>query len=123
MCPLLSTLHVIFTHSRTWQLHGFEPRHAHVARAQEENPAYPPARVCQQERQTGVPASCCAGHGTNVIAGIGLGLESTALPTLVLSAALIASYWLGNTSGARTCAHRPPACRLHPPLLSLFYDI
>lgn len=35
--------------------------------------------------------------------GVGLGLESTALPVLVMSAALIASYWLGNTSGACTC--------------------
>lgn len=40
------------------------------------------------------------GHATNIIAGVGLGLESTALPVLVMSAALIASYWLGNTSGA-----------------------
>ncbi|KAK9905867.1 hypothetical protein WJX75_007849 [Coccomyxa subellipsoidea] len=39
------------------------------------------------------------GHATNIIAGVGLGLESTALPVLVMSAALIASYWLGNTSG------------------------
>ena len=39
------------------------------------------------------------GHATNVIAGISIGLESTALPVLVMSAALIASYWLGNSSG------------------------
>lgn len=39
------------------------------------------------------------GHATNVIAGISIGLESTALPVLVMSAALISSYWLGNTSG------------------------
>ena len=40
------------------------------------------------------------GHATNIIAGVGLGLESTAAPVLVMSASLIASYWLGNTSGA-----------------------
>ena len=39
------------------------------------------------------------GHATNVIAGISIGLESTALPVLVMSAALISSYWLGNSSG------------------------
>jgi H(+)-translocating pyrophosphatase len=40
-----------------------------------------------------------SGHATNIIAGIGVGLESTALPVLVLSVSLISSYWLGNTSG------------------------
>ncbi|KAK9805230.1 hypothetical protein WJX72_007325 [[Myrmecia] bisecta] len=39
------------------------------------------------------------GHATNIIAGVGLGLESTAMPVIVMSAALISSYWLGNTSG------------------------
>ena len=39
------------------------------------------------------------GHATNVIAGVSIGLESTALPVLVMSVALISSYWLGNTSG------------------------
>jgi inorganic pyrophosphatase len=40
-----------------------------------------------------------SGHATNIIAGIGVGLESTALPVLVLSISLISSYWLGNSSG------------------------
>ena len=39
------------------------------------------------------------GHGTNVIAGMGLGLESTGLPVLAISAAIVASFWLGRTSG------------------------
>ena len=46
-----------------------------------------------------IAESSTTGHATNVIAGISIGLESTALPVLVMSAALISSYWLGNTSG------------------------
>lgn len=45
------------------------------------------------------------GHATNVIAGISIGLESTALPVLVMSTALISSYWLGNSSG-KALTHR-----------------
>ncbi len=39
------------------------------------------------------------GHGTNVIAGLAVGMESTALPVLTCGAALISSFWLGQTSG------------------------
>lgn len=39
------------------------------------------------------------GHGTNVIAGVGLGLESTAMPVLVISVSILSAYWLGKTSG------------------------
>ncbi|RZC71933.1 hypothetical protein C5167_035088 [Papaver somniferum] len=39
------------------------------------------------------------GHGTNIIAGISLGLESTALPVLVISVAIVSAFWLGHTSG------------------------
>ena len=46
-----------------------------------------------------VAEACTTGHGTNVIAGVALGLESTALPVLVISAAVISAYWLGRTSG------------------------
>lgn len=56
-----------------------------------------------------------AGHGTNIIAGVGLGLESTAAPTLVLSVALIASYWLGNTSGAQPALHACCPCSTNTP--------
>ncbi|RLN29379.1 pyrophosphate-energized membrane proton pump 3-like [Panicum miliaceum] len=43
--------------------------------------------------------SSSTGHGTNIIAGISLGMESTALPVLVISVAIISAYWLGQTSG------------------------
>lgn len=46
-----------------------------------------------------VALASSTGHGTNVIAGVGLGLESTAMPTLVISVAIICAYWLGKTSG------------------------
>ncbi|KAJ8628841.1 hypothetical protein MRB53_022164 [Persea americana] len=43
--------------------------------------------------------SSSTGHGTNIIAGISLGLESTALPVLVISISIISAFWLGHTSG------------------------
>ncbi|XVF23309.1 hypothetical protein REPUB_Repub13aG0026100 [Reevesia pubescens] len=43
--------------------------------------------------------SSSTGHGTNIIAGVSLGLESTALPVLVISVSIISSFWLGQTSG------------------------
>ncbi|CAA3002407.1 pyrophosphate-energized membrane proton pump 3 [Olea europaea subsp. europaea] len=43
--------------------------------------------------------SSSTGHGTNIIAGVSLGLESTALPVLVISIAIVSAYWLGHTSG------------------------
>lgn len=43
--------------------------------------------------------SSSSGHGTNIIAGVSLGLESTALPVLVISVAVISAFWLGQTSG------------------------
>ena len=32
-------------------------------------------------------------------AGVGLGLESTAMPVLVISVSIVTAYWLGKTSG------------------------
>ncbi|XVE52761.1 hypothetical protein DITRI_Ditri02bG0149400 [Diplodiscus trichospermus] len=43
--------------------------------------------------------SSSTGHGTNIIAGVSLGLESTALPVLVISISIISAFWLGQTSG------------------------
>ncbi len=39
------------------------------------------------------------GHATNIISGFAVALESTVAPVVVLSVALIASYFLGNRSG------------------------
>ncbi len=52
---------------------------------------YKPVKEIAQASETG-PA-------TNVIAGLAVGLETTALPSIVLGGALIGSYWLGNISG------------------------
>ena len=52
---------------------------------------YRPVRSIAESSQTG-PA-------TNVITGVAVGLESTALPVIVISIAIIASYALGKSSG------------------------
>ena len=52
---------------------------------------YRPVRSIAEASQTG-PA-------TNIIAGIAVGLECTAVPVIVISAAIIGSYYLGNMSG------------------------
>ncbi|CAN1299026.1 Pyrophosphate-energized membrane proton pump 3 [Linum perenne] len=39
------------------------------------------------------------GHGTNIIAGVSLGLESTALPVLVISVSIVSAFWLGGLFG------------------------
>ncbi len=41
------------------------------------------------------------GPATNIIAGIAVGMESTGYPVLVIGAALISSYFLGETSGLK----------------------
>ncbi|EME31068.1 Pyrophosphate-energized membrane proton pump 3 [Galdieria sulphuraria] len=46
-----------------------------------------------------IAAASSTGSGTNVIAGVSVGMESTALPIMVLAIALLLVYWLGTTSG------------------------
>src|SRR5215831_3202294 len=54
---------------------------------------YRPVRSIAEASQTG-PA-------TNIISGIAVGFECTAYPILVISAAIISSYYLGASSGLR----------------------
>jgi K(+)-stimulated pyrophosphate-energized sodium pump len=44
------------------------------------------------------------GHGTNVIQGLAVGMESTTLPTFVIVAAIISSYWLAGIYGIGVAA-------------------
>ena len=39
------------------------------------------------------------GHATNIITGLSVGLESTGLPVIVISVAIITSYYLGLSTG------------------------
>ena len=52
---------------------------------------YPPVRV--------IAAASTTGHGTNIIAGVAVGMESVAAPVLVISVAVVAAYWRGQTAG------------------------
>src|SRR6184192_3412308 len=52
---------------------------------------YRPVKTIAEASQTG-PA-------TNIIAGVAVGLECTAVPVIVISIAIIASYYLGGMSG------------------------
>jgi K(+)-stimulated pyrophosphate-energized sodium pump len=55
---------------------------------------YRPVQQIAEASQTG-PA-------TNIISGIAVGLECTALPILVIGAAIIGSYYLGSASGLKS---------------------
>jgi len=46
-----------------------------------------------------IAAASKTGHGTNIIAGIAVGMESTALPAITISVSLFTSYMLGLTTG------------------------
>ena len=54
---------------------------------------------CDHRPVQSIAAASEQGHGTNVIAGIAVGLESTGIPTLCIVTALLTSYWLGASSG------------------------
>lgn len=46
-----------------------------------------------------IATSSETGPATNVISGLAVGMESTFMPVIVISAALISSFWLGAQSG------------------------
>lgn len=46
-----------------------------------------------------IAQSSTTGHGTNIITGLSISLESTALPTLVIVGGILASFWLAGLYG------------------------
>lgn len=50
--------------------------------------SFSPVRRIAEASQTG--------HGTNVIAGLAVSMEATALPALIISGAILCAYWLGG---------------------------
>ena len=53
----------------------------------------------QFEPVKGIARASVTGHGTNVIAGLAVGFESTGLPALIIALTLLGSYTLGERSG------------------------
>jgi H+-translocating diphosphatase len=52
---------------------------------------YEPVRAIARSSQMG--------HATNIITGLSVGLESTGLPVIVISVAIISAFYLGEATG------------------------
>jgi Na+/H+-translocating membrane pyrophosphatase len=46
-----------------------------------------------------IAKSCEMGHATCIITGLSVGLESTGLPVLTISVAIISAYYFGEATG------------------------
>jgi Na+/H+-translocating membrane pyrophosphatase len=46
-----------------------------------------------------IARSSTMGHATNIITGLSVGLESTGMPIIVISIAIITSFYLGENTG------------------------
>jgi len=51
-----------------------------------------------------VAAACESGHATNIIAGIAVGMKSTAAPVVVISIGMLSAYFLGGLYGISIAA-------------------
>ncbi|TET75640.1 MAG: sodium-translocating pyrophosphatase [Candidatus Aminicenantes bacterium] len=51
-----------------------------------------------------IAAASQSGHATNIIAGLSVGMKSTILPVLLISAGILISFWLGGMYGLAIAA-------------------